>query len=480
MKFFNPYPIMKPLLTLLLFCTSFLNYAQTTAREWFDKGYAATNNEDKIYYYDKAIQLSPNDADAYINRGSAKHNLGRYQEAVTDYGKAIQLNPNEALAYYGRGGSKQNLGLYQETITDYDKALQLNPNYTNAYINRGISKHKLGRYKEAIGDYDKSIQLNPNDVDAYYNRGVTKYSLVRYQEAIADYDKAIQLNPNYALAYLAKGRSLVMLGRYCEALPLFTQGERLDNSFSFYAEDKKKAQQQCPPTPISPPSLSKRYALVIGNAAYKHVSSLQQQPATDAQILKNTLEALGFKVTLINELGTKSEMEFAIADFVKKAKNADMLVAYYAGHGIESKGVNYLLPTDVYLKEVEHAEIEAVRLDYVLQKLATCQSKISLVLLDACRNDPFADRPAQERTTDDYRGFRTMESTPGSMVVMYAAEPGRKALNNGVFARGVQQTLRSGVKLTTFMQRLTKNVYDNSSGNQKPTLFGAIMEEYEF
>jgi len=212
------------------------------AKEWFDKGFAEkTDMNKKIEFYTNAIQLDPNDKDAYNNRGIVKDDLGKYTEAITDYGKAIQLDPNYKNAYNNRGNSKKNLGKYTEAITDYDKAIQLDPNFKEAYNNRGISKNNLGKHTEAITDYDKAIQLDPNYKAAYNNRGNVKDDLGKYTEAITDYDKAIQLDPNFAQAIGSKGCSLVKLGRYGEAVDTINKALKLDNALGYARECKTEA-----------------------------------------------------------------------------------------------------------------------------------------------------------------------------------------------------------------------------------------------
>ena len=167
--------------------------------------------------YNKAIQLKPDHAMAYYNRGLAKYHLGQYLAAISDYDKAIQLEPNDAIAYSNRGAAKADLGQHFAAIKDFDKAIQLEPNVANAYNNRGAAKAKLEQYFAAISDYDKAIQLEPNVANAYNNRGLAKSYLGQYLAAISDYDKAIQLKPDYANAYLSRGVAKALLNRNSEA-----------------------------------------------------------------------------------------------------------------------------------------------------------------------------------------------------------------------------------------------------------------------
>jgi tetratricopeptide (TPR) repeat protein len=512
------------------------------AEEWCSKAAKLSDNALILEYTNNALELDPNSHWAYLLRGYSKYGSGSYQSSIEDYTKAIELLPTYSMAYNNRGIARYYLKQYTSALADLDKAIEYDAKNTNAHLNkgralvkldrkvealewfrkgeeldktltfhlsekklaqaeewcskaakqsddalileyannaleldpnshwayhlRGYSKYGSGSYQSSIEDYTKAIELLPTYSNAYSNRGTSKYALGQYNAALPDFDKAIEQNAKNAYAHLNKGRALVKLGRYSEALECFQKSE------------KQLAQQGG--SPSSYITLSKRYALVISNSAYQYTKSLGGQPATDARTLKRTLEALGFIVMEISEKAQKADMEFAIIDFVRKAANADVVVAYYAGHGIEVKGVNYLLPLGARLREPDHAEIEAVRLNFLVTQLNRCKAKINLVLLDACRDDPFANRPASERTTDEYRGFRTIESTPGSMLVMYAAEPGHRALNTGVFAEAVEQNLKTGVEIMDFVRDLTLTVYDKTNENQKPTIFGAILHKFKF
>jgi len=136
----------------------------------------------------------------WLDDGTSHYNAKEYQKALTDYDRAIQLDPQDADAYYNRGLVYYNLKEYQKAIADYDRALQLNPQHVGAYYNRGLVYDDLKEYQKAISDYDRVIQLAPQDADTYNNRGNAYRELKEYQKAISDYDRALQRAPNYTLA----------------------------------------------------------------------------------------------------------------------------------------------------------------------------------------------------------------------------------------------------------------------------------------
>ena len=181
------------------------------ARAWFSVGYLLRdeNSERCVLANDEAIQLKPDFAEAYNNRGVAKAALGQRTEAITDFDEAIRLKPDFAEAYYNRGITKAELGHHKDAIADYDEAIRLKPDYAKAYNNRGVEKAALGQRTEAIADYDKAIRLQLDHAEAYYNRGNAKVALNLIDEARQDYEKSRDLARdvgNDSLADLAEQR----------------------------------------------------------------------------------------------------------------------------------------------------------------------------------------------------------------------------------------------------------------------------------
>ena len=183
---------------------------------WADTKYELGEYVGAIANYTKVIQLEPDNANAYYNRGLAKSLLKRYIHAIPDYDRAIRLKPDFAKAYVNRGIMKANLGQQFAAIADYDIAIRLKPDDADAYYNRGVAKFRLERYIAAIADYDIAIRLKPDDADAYYNRGLAKYNLKQYFAAITDCDIAIRLKPDDADAYYLRGLAKDLLGRTLE------------------------------------------------------------------------------------------------------------------------------------------------------------------------------------------------------------------------------------------------------------------------
>lgn len=110
--------------------------------------------------YDKLIELDPDNADAYCERGDFYYEAGEYDKAAIDYDKAIKLDPNDANAYYNRGCAYSEMREYEKAIADYNKAIELDPNDAYTYYSRGLAYHEKGEVPKAVSDLEKCIGLS--------------------------------------------------------------------------------------------------------------------------------------------------------------------------------------------------------------------------------------------------------------------------------------------------------------------------------
>jgi len=168
--------------------------------------------------FDRAVEIKPDLAEAYYNRGIALQGLKLLEEAIDSYDRAIEIKPDLAEAYYNRGIALQELKRLEEVIDSYDRAIQIKPDLAEAYSNRGNALKELKRLDDAVASYDRAIEIKPNLAEAYYNRGIALKELKRYEEALASYDHAIEIKPDYAEAYSNRGIALRDLKRLDEAI----------------------------------------------------------------------------------------------------------------------------------------------------------------------------------------------------------------------------------------------------------------------
>lgn len=163
-------------------------------------------NEETRTDHDKAMQLNPDSADVYCERGDVHYEMDEYDKAVADYSKAIELSPNNADAHYSRGCTYGEMGEHEKAIADFNKAIQLDPNHALAYYNRGLAYQDMEEYDKAIADYDKAIELDPADADAYYNRGLAYDARCEVSKAVSDLQKCISLSTDPELTEDAQQR----------------------------------------------------------------------------------------------------------------------------------------------------------------------------------------------------------------------------------------------------------------------------------
>ena len=218
-----------------------------------------------------------------------------------------------------------------------------------------------------------------------------------------------------------------------------------------------------------------RVALVIGNSGYGGVAALSN-PKGDAALIAQTLGSEGFEVTLVQD-ATRAAMLNGLRSFSDEADRADWAVVYYAGHGIEVGGINYLLPTDAELREDRDVQDEAISLNRVLDAVANAR-KLRLVILDACRTNPFAvtmKRSISARAVD--RGLAPAEP-PAGILVVYAAAAGQVAEDGGgdhspFTAALARRMLEPGLEVSHLFNVVTADVLDATGHRQRPYQYGS-------
>jgi len=214
----------------------------------------------------------------------------------------------------------------------------------------------------------------------------------------------------------------------------------------------------------SPPVEAARKALVIGNAAYK--AQPLANPVNDATDMAARLKALGFEVVLATN-ATQRQMGAAILDFQKRIAPGDETVVFYAGHGVQVGGTNYLMPVDAEPTSEAEVEFVAIDLNKVIRVLGAIESNSNLLLLDACRNNPF-----EQKVRGGGRGLARLESASGTLI-SYAAAPGTVAADgqgrNSPYTRAVLAALdEPGLAVEDMLKRVHLSVRE-ATGNRQTT-----------
>ena len=228
-----------------------------------------------------------------------------------------------------------------------------------------------------------------------------------------------------------------------------------------------------------------RVALVIGNGAYAHVSRLPN-PSNDAADVGAALGRLGFDVTEVLDAGVDGMLD-ALDDFEARSATAEVALVFYAGHGIEVAGENYLIPVDAELEREARVEREAVSLQDLLDKSAG--AGLQLVILDACRNNPFVPRmlPTRGYGRRMARGLAPVAVTPSSdskdVLVALSTAPGDVAEDgtgrNSPFATALLAHLEEpGLDMPELFRRVTNAVLERTGDRQRPWITASLLRQH--
>ncbi len=409
-------------------CTAIIDSGQETtsnlAWAYNDRGQAYHDKQQynrAIQDYNRAIRLNPKFTEAFHDRGVAYIGKNEYPRAIQDLDEAIRLNPKFAEAFYIRSIAYYDKKEYDRAIQDCNRVIRLDPKFAEAYDERGIAYFVLQQYQSAIADFDRAIQLKPDLAEAYNDRGANHYRLQEYQSAIADFNQAIQLKPDLAEAY--NGR------RFAYANLEHTTSDSVAAAAKVNSRPPALAAIAPEPKPVEVTKLAvpavtsqRRVALVIGNSNYVNVRSLRN-PANDARLMARTLHDLGF--TLVGGAAQidldKVPFDRDIQKFGAQAQGADVALFYYAGHGIQVKGLNYLVPVAANPTSEADAYF-MVDAQAVLAQMDAGGSRLKVMILDACRNNPFGGRGFRSANG----GLAPMEVPEGTLI-LYATAPGHVA-----------------------------------------------------
>src|SRR5262245_38269838 len=230
-----------------------------------------------------------------------------------------------------------------------------------------------------------------------------------------------------------------------------------------------------------PALAEKRVALVIGNGAYQNVAKLSN-PLKDANAIAALLQKAGFDWVKVRQDLGNLEFKRALREFMDAAQDADIAVVYYAGHGIQVRDMNYLIPVDAKLATEIDAEDEAVSLDRIVAALEPAK-RLRLVILDACRDNPFARTMKRRVATRAVNGgLAKMEPTLGDTLVAYAAKAGSTAddgdADNSPFAAALLKHLAvPGLDIRLAFGRVRDEVLKATGNKQEPFVYGSLGGE---
>ncbi len=442
----------------------------------------------------EGIRLNPQLATAYAARGSTFLAKGDVDRALRDLDDAFKLGNQSAQLFMDRGRVYAKKGDNDQAIGDYNRALQKNSKMAPAYANRGSAYARKNNLDQAIADYEEAIKLGLKDATLHYSLGQTYLRKGADTRAIVQFEEAIRLKPNYPIAYNARGEIYERQGRRSEALDDFRHAIELPAEAGDVEHERGKAMARANSERLAAavgPALAgpkvgtitnqqagRRVALIIGNSKYAHAGELAN-PINDAKAISASLKRLGFQEV-------RERLNLSLADFNKELKafsdlveGSEWAVVYFAGHGLEVGGRNYLIPVDAELASDRHLEEEAVNMTRLLEKLEPAK-ELRLVILDACRNNPFIGRMAKARQLQRSvsAGLAPITDT-GGVLVAYAARAGTIALDgtgsNSPFAEALVAHLEEpGLEINFLFRKVRDRVLQTTASKQEPWTYGTL------
>ncbi|MEI8102435.1 MAG: caspase domain-containing protein [Chlorobium sp.] len=212
----------------------------------------------------------------------------------------------------------------------------------------------------------------------------------------------------------------------------------------------------------------RRFALVIGNSNYLHVGTLAN-PANDARLMAETLKDVGFELyggkAQVNL--NRDQMLTAIEDFGDRIGSGDVALFYYAGHGMQVKGENYLLPVNANIKSESEVRVKSVEAELLFAKLGGAKNAVNIVILDACRNNPFG------RSVRSAGSGLAQVTAPSGTLVAFSTAPGQVAEDgtsgNSVYTRELAHAIKMpGLRIEDVFKKARVSVDSATRGKQMP------------
>lgn len=463
---------------------------------------------------DRALELDPDNVFALVNRGFVRYAMKDNGGGLADLNKATEHAPSNPGAFAFRGLIYSDMGEHDRALTELNKAAQLGPDFAPAFGNRGVVHNKLQRYEQAVADFTRALQISPHAANFLSGRGIAYLHLGEQQRSLADLNAALGIFPKSPRALLGRARIYIEQGKYEAAIKDLDDVLGLDprnvialvrraRAFEFSRNlnraraDFEAALEIMPAhgvavagrervetkiaaasgSPRAAPDRSGvRVALVIGNSRYQAATPLAN-PERDAKLIAETLGRSGFeKVRLVID-GTRDEIANALKAFAAEAANADWAVVYYAGHGIEVDGSNYVVPVDVKYQSNADVPRQSIALDQILNSVRTAD-KLRLVMLDACRDNPFIAELARGESSEVGRGLARIEPESGTLVA-FATKHGHVAADgtgaNSPFATALVNRMPTpGLEINLLFRLVHDDVYASTNKEQEPFTYGQL------
>lgn len=464
---------------------------------YYDKG----EDDIAIADFNDALRIGPPSGTIFHNRGNAWRSKGDFPRAVADYDEAIRLSPGEAYSYQNRGSARQALGDLDGALADINQAIRLNPALPSPLINRTVIWRAKGDFDRAIADATAAIGLAkakapvatltpPGSVmiSAYLHRALAFEAKGDFEHARQDYNATLEGVAVDAGSKANQATAKVRLSLLSDPVAPSPPPRTAPPSGAPQTAISTPAPPPSPPAAAATTGAGQRVALVIGNGAYASVKALSNPP-NDARSVARSLRDIGFAVSEGIDLD-RAAMQKMTRDFLREAARAQVAVVYYAGHGVQIDGRNYLVPVDVKLQAGGNFTDGMVDMDTILAGLDD-QVRTNILVLDACRNNPMAQHVASAaagRAIEAGSGLAAPTSlgsgaTLGAgTLIAFATAPGQVALDgdgaNSPFSAALSRHIGTpGLEVQQMLTRVRAEVVANTSGKQVPWSNSSLLGE---
>jgi len=441
--------------------------------------------------FDDAIRLGPRDSSAVYGRSLVYTDKGDYGRALADLYEAIRFKSDDADYFNARGFIHKQQGDNDRAIRDLDEAIKLKPKFATAFSNRGDAWRRRGDTERAIMDLSEAIRLDATMTPAYVNRGLAFEAKGEIEQAKFDFSTALSRTPGDFTttreAVTTARERLAALGQPQAApAPVISRAPQGDAQVAVQSAPSRPAEAR-----ISAPRVSEmvergpRVALVIGNAAYTSATPLAN-PANDAREMSGALRDLGFKVIEGYNLNS-STMRSKIAEFGAALPGAGVALFYYAGHGMQVAGKNYLVPVDAKLERPSSLGVEAIEVSTVISDMEA-EKRVNLVFLDACRDNPLSKNLARSmggsRSTAVGQGLAQLNAGIGTLIT-FATSPDTIALDgsgrNSPFTQAMLKYIRTpGLEIRSMLTRVRADVIKATNEQQVPWDHSSLTGDFYF
>jgi tetratricopeptide (TPR) repeat protein len=418
--------------------------------------------------FDRAGEIDPRSPRPLVGRGDLFLDRKDNDRAIAAYNGALALDPGNAAAYSGRAYCYYRKGDLEQALKDTNEALRRAPRLVTALNHRALVLHARRDYDEAIADFNEALRIDPTFTQALNNRGRTYNAKKQFDRAIADLNQAIELNPNGPNAYWNRAISYENKRDFQKALADWRTTLRLDPDNQNAIKAIRRLEQEL----ARPGARTARVALVIGNADYRYGGKLAN-PVNDAGDFAVVLHKLGFDVIEGRNLD-KRGMEDKIAEFGRKLEKASIGLFFYAGHGLQMDGDNWLVPVDARIEQGSRPRNDraavvksaSINIAEVVARMEA-EQRVNLIFLDACRDSPFGRGSGTAA-----KGLAPIQNSVGTLTA-FATKPYHVALDgegrNSPFTTALLKHVATpDLEIGSVMKRVRADVIKSTNGEQVP------------